>query len=521
MYFILIVDDEYLIRKGLRYAIPWESIGFMAAHEAASAEEALVLLANTHIDVAIIDINMPGMNGLELISNIKEQFPHIKTVIISGHNDFNYSVKALKMEVSDYILKPIDKTEIISSFTKLKRRMDEEHKLQGIIEARGHASGKLLIKYLLNNDFVNQDELNEYCIKYGIDFTSEKYCVIVVKIKDLVALIRDRFNLSRPRFEEAMDNILSYAGSSLGIINKNILSSMVGDNYVILTSASDGEELSEKISDKLRSLTPYFQIGLSEGSSKLNYLNVSFLQAVEAITNNGVMGGISRFKLRENKKELDISSKIYFSKMIIQKLDEGKFNEIDAIIDMIFNEFQSNDINEIFNWCVNSIYSLIDYFNINSFSNRKVISDFDILAITSNFSIAAVKIAYKEKLDKIVELLNSIQSGSVEQIVSKVCDIANKEYKNPELSLQELAPRLNISYGYLSTAFKQIKGENFSTYLTNVKMNQARKLILEGQHKINEIAELVGYSSARYFTDQFRKHFGTSPSDYKTRLGKK
>ncbi len=83
-------------------------------------------------------------------------------------------------------------------------------------------------------------------------------------------------------------------------------------------------------------------------------------------------------------------------------------------------------------------------------------------------------------------------------------------------SLQDIAQRMNISYNYLSTVFKQINGKNFSAYLIDVKMSRAKQMVLEGSLKMYEIAEKVGYSNAKYFTEQFKKTVGMTPSEYKS-----
>ena len=519
MYRILIVDDEYIIRKGLRYAVPWESLGFKVADEASSAEEALNKLENIQVDVAIIDIKMPGMSGLDLINIMKNQFSHVKTIIISGYDDFNYSVSAMKMEVFDYILKPINKNIIAATFTNLKVKMDEEKQKDKLIYAREITVKKLFIQRVLSNDFFNQEEMFEFCMKCGIVLPSKDYSAAVLRLKNLAEVVKERFNGSRRRFEEYLDGFLEETIKKLELDLNETIAVMVGDNYVIVSPSEFSLIIIQNLESFIKNSFSEYQFGIGKTINNINYLRVSFLQALEAITSSKPVNTICRFSSYREKSELDSSRKVFLNNMIIEKLDEGKINGLEVCIEQIFNEFQGTDLNDIFNWCVNSIYSIIDYFSINSFAGKKIISDFDILSISTNLSIQSIRAAYTEKINKIKELLGSLQTGSVEYIVKKACDIASEEYSDTELSLQKIALQLNISYGYLSVIFKQITGINFSVYLTNIKMNNARKMILEGNHKMHEIAELIGYSSARYFTDQFRKHFGLSPSDYKARFG--
>ncbi|RCX16030.1 YesN/AraC family two-component response regulator [Anaerobacterium chartisolvens] len=518
MYRILIVDDEYLIRNGLRYAISWRDIGFKVASEAASAEEALYKLENIHVDVVIADIKMPGMNGLDLISIIRKRFPHIKTVIISGFDDFSYSVTAMKMEVHDYILKPINKNTVISTFTALKQKLDDEHQRQGIQQARENAANKLFFQRLLNNDFLNKEEYLEFVDRHGITYPLGECCVIAIRIKQLALMVKEQFNGSRNRLEEALDDNLKKVNRKLGLEQSKSFSVINGDNYSVLATEDIAEELSLQLKEAMSGLAISFDIGIGQPTDDLNYISVSFLQAIEAINENASDKPLYKFTSDTAKKEMDVSRKFYLSKLVIQKIEEGKYEELDSLVATIFEEFEGSDLNIVFNWCVNSIYSIFDYFSLNSFSNKKNFNDFDITVISSDFSINAIKDAYKQKLNKVKEMMNSLHASSAELVVKKACEIANAEYMDAELSLQGIASRLDISYGYLSSVFKQITGENFSVYFTNIRMNHARRLILEGEYKIYEIADRVGYTSARYFTDQFRKQFGVSPSDYRARF---
>ncbi|WEM63584.1 response regulator [Streptococcus parauberis] len=112
MYHVLLVDDEYMILQGLKMLIDWEHLGFQVVATAKSANQALRLLDQEHIDVLISDVNMPEMSGLDLIEKAKEINPQIQTMIISGYQEFDYVKKAMELEAKAYLLKPIDKHEL-------------------------------------------------------------------------------------------------------------------------------------------------------------------------------------------------------------------------------------------------------------------------------------------------------------------------------------------------------------------------------------------------------------------------
>jgi two-component system response regulator YesN len=145
----MIVDDERLIRQGLRKVIPWEDLGFKVIVEASSGKTALEAAINKGKEPQVIltDIKMPDMSGLELIARLRLHFPNLRSVVISGYSDFNYAVEALKLKVEDYILKPIDPEAIKEIFLRLHRVLDGEWMREPITNTR-HADLGVLIDSL-------------------------------------------------------------------------------------------------------------------------------------------------------------------------------------------------------------------------------------------------------------------------------------------------------------------------------------------------------------------------------------
>jgi len=128
MYRIMIVDDEKLIRKGLRETIDWKSLGFSVEAEASNGNQALEILASNNIDVIIVDIRMPGMSGLELIEKVAKEHKDVYFVILTGYEDFTYAKKAIDFGVKRYLLKPVSDEEIFQTFTDLKIEIDNNKK---------------------------------------------------------------------------------------------------------------------------------------------------------------------------------------------------------------------------------------------------------------------------------------------------------------------------------------------------------------------------------------------------------
>lgn len=126
MYNVLIVDDEAVVRNGLKILINWEEYGFTVKNTASNGREALSLIACDNFDVIITDIRMPSVDGLELIRQIRERNDHQKIIIISAYKDFEYAKTAILYEVKNYILKPIDQKILVRTLNKIKKELDNE-----------------------------------------------------------------------------------------------------------------------------------------------------------------------------------------------------------------------------------------------------------------------------------------------------------------------------------------------------------------------------------------------------------
>lgn len=133
-YQVLIADDEPIIREGIRDCIDWAALGMEVAAEAEDGEEALELVGQLHIDIVLVDMNMPFMDGIELIRRLREDRPECRCLIISGHDEFAYAQEAVRLGVEDYILKPVNADQLHAALLRLRQRMDEEHKRAAYVE---------------------------------------------------------------------------------------------------------------------------------------------------------------------------------------------------------------------------------------------------------------------------------------------------------------------------------------------------------------------------------------------------
>ncbi|HZG86091.1 response regulator transcription factor [Paenibacillus sp.] len=132
---MMIADDEWIIRDGLKDVIPWEKLGIALAAEAEDGEQALELAIEQRVDLVLADINMPIMNGLELISKLRSALPDAKVVILTGHDEFSYAQEAIRLQVDDYLLKPVQPEQLSQVLAKLTEELERERRQEAHLNA--------------------------------------------------------------------------------------------------------------------------------------------------------------------------------------------------------------------------------------------------------------------------------------------------------------------------------------------------------------------------------------------------
>ena len=186
---VFLVEDETLIREGLRDRIPWEQYGFRFVGEAGDGEMALPLIRKTRPDVIITDIKMPFMDGLELSRIVKEEFPKTKILIVSGYDDFEYAREALTIGVDQYILKPVTRMNLRKVLEELKEKIEQEHRqedYQAKLAGEVHEYEQFSKRRFFENIFgggMSVTEIYDEAAKQGIDISASSYTLIFLFIQ--------------------------------------------------------------------------------------------------------------------------------------------------------------------------------------------------------------------------------------------------------------------------------------------------------------------------------------------------
>ena len=162
MYQVLLVDDEEMVTQGLSRFVPWQELGFQVAGTATSVDRALEFLARQPVDLVITDVIMPVKTGLDLIACLNQQYPAIKTVILSGYSDFSYAQQAVRLGAMDYLTKPINFSAIRQLLSRVREKLDEQQRRSGRDSQLSQALTRSVIMNLCNGFPLDKEKMAQY-----------------------------------------------------------------------------------------------------------------------------------------------------------------------------------------------------------------------------------------------------------------------------------------------------------------------------------------------------------------------
>lgn len=510
----LIVDDEKYIRNGLRAMISRSDSIFTDIDECANGIEALEKLSQCRYDLVITDLNMPQIDGIELVAKIDNMDYKPFTVVLSGYDDFKYAQKAINYGVKAYLLKPINRNELLSI---VKKAEAEFVKKQNIIE-RDIDNGKTeffenQFKLMLLSDNATKEESDKIFYNCDLDFVNETYSISIINSSGVYECQNKRLNnmsmLTNFKMYLADSNDLGYCF----LDNR--------DNVVII--------LKEKIDigGLLKDINKMYgcecTVGIGEQFHNISEMRLSYKQADYALkykllepdttvirygdiacTDNKFVIPIRLIKKladlldSERKDELCKMVKQIFDEDIIKKYPLEYLEKLSMVLkDEIIQNLsehipQKIDFIQEQEKSYKSIYQFNDLYDYIRYINKLIMNINDVL----------LKFKYICNNDKTIDM-------AVKYV---------QDNYNSNLTMAEVANHISLNYSYFSILFKEKIGMNFIDYLRMIRIEKAKELLQNSIYKIYEVSEMVGYNNTKHFTTTFRALTGISPSEFREKL---
>lgn len=460
---VLIVDDEYLIRSLIRNSVRWEAYGMEVVGEAGDGESALSFIRTFQPQIALVDINMPILNGLELAQKVREGNYKTHIIFLTGYRDFEYAKQAVTYQAFDYLLKPIDADELAETLIRLSGQIAREQRLVDHVQKIEKQSdrGKRLLRerflrrLVFGRMHMTQQQLTEQMRRLEISLEPRNLAVMVVELD-----LTDR-NEDDGLYVYAVLNMLEELLEASGGFSHIEGISEIDNCAVVLCNADgEGRELCRLLREAWQELTgivgEHFPFTLTAGVSRryqgYDRLGTAMQEAMDAL-----------------------GEKFYHS-------DRSLF-------------FQSEAPSQTGN-----------------------------LAIFRSFNFEELQLHIhsgerEEGLQIFREFFRQLREEQAPEAVSKMVHMAKEHiqqnYTSSDLSLKKIAAAVFAAPAYVSSLFKKEMGLSVTEYITVCRMQRAAELLhSRPDSSLTAISEQVGYTDPYYFSRCFKRYYGVTPSKF-------
>ncbi|HWT73183.1 MAG TPA: response regulator [Mobilitalea sp.] len=533
MYKVFIVEDEIVVREGIKNNIHWEEEGFIIAGDESDGELAYPMILREQPDILITDIKMPFMDGLELSKLLKREIPQLKIIIISGYSDFGYAQQAIDIGITEYLLKPVTSNKLMAAVKNAAAVIGKERKDKQILEQyqllvyqkQGEkrkdffdalVSGKMTLSQILEQE----EEL-------GINMVASVFCVMLFQFK----VQEDMYEYSNEivqceaRMQEALKKYPDIKVFERGMDGWAFI--LLGENEEQIDSLT--QELCNQLIHISDGKVHYFG-GIGRVIHRIRDLQQSFLDANRAFSLRYFERGdqfLSHLDVRIMNEQIE--NRVNVSELNLEKLDRilleeflkrGTIQDVEEFVDRYFDGLGLSVMSSALfrQYIMMDGYSAIMKFLKNlKYSKEKIDNSLkNMNDITEPLtSLEDCCKLYKSLLKEAIDLRNKSSQKRYSGLIEKAKECIHLKYSMSDLTLDKVASKVNISPNYFSSLFNQETGMTFIEYLTDIRMGKAKEYLRCSSKKITEIGFLVGYLDSHYFSYIFKKTQNCTPSEYR------
>ncbi|KIL39479.1 AraC family transcriptional regulator [Gordoniibacillus kamchatkensis] len=525
MFRVLLVDDEALARNDVKSMLDWEKYGFTICGEAHNGSAALSLMERQPPHIAIIDVSMPSMNGVELSRLIRERFPKVKMIMLSSFDEYDYVRACLINGAMDYLLKHrLNAASLLALLNKAARDLqveEREHEARSAqIKMLERLSPVILREYVANlarNGQEAGEELHTYARDNRLYAHSVNYGTAAVQLVPFQLLTEPFTDVQKNRFVQQATDVMQMA---IGDIYQRTVGYVGEGRFIVLFSSTERSvhtvttQINQAMSSLSHSLEKFlnlkciFATGPLCGS--LKQLGASYgtaNQKINDILYQGTNATIQRDSLFiEEQKQL---------LLFLEQLDGEKMN---SMISTIFASLQSQPVYSMTVQVIVSEMLHIVEMALKRHFPHATIEDNNLLPSRSDLgrigSVAELEQWLLNYYARIVEALKKQHAGgSYSRHISKAIQYITDNYAS-DISLEMTAAVLNLNPSYLSRLFKEETQMTFSEYLNRVRIKTSCMLMESGVHSLKQISSQVGFLNYTYFFKVFKAITGMTPQAY-------
>lgn len=530
MYKLMIVDDEQIVLDGLKFLVEDTMDDIEVVACASSGREAILACDRYNPDIVFMDIQMPGINGIEAIESIKKRHRDIRFVIISAYEQFEYAKQAVELGVSEYILKPINPEKLTEVLRRLSseleaewnhrmREIENKEKLEKIIPVLEHG---FIYSLLMNTDY--RDELSKYKGLFEVDM-DRAYIMVIEFGEGKHPELQNRIGtgIKGQSFYPKVQNIIKYKCKSIVgplIINRMTVLVYEGQLESEYEQRVRAFELANNIYEKIDEVVDcnvYISVGSCYPLEKSRNSLEEALFGLNRITDENIVHYKDISETESDEDEYTYIDIKEDESHIIKLLESGQkdslVNELKAFFNRIDKKFHG-DIGNLRNTMLELMVMVFSSSFRNELQDEAVGYSNYINELNRLDSNEALKNWCLRKITYISEQIQGKKGKHISNVVLHAKKYID-EHIREEISLNDISKMVSVSPQYFSKIFKDEIGLSFVEYYRVQRIEIAKELLKTNKYSVKEICYQVGYNDPNYFSRLFKRLVGVSPTEYK------
>lgn len=528
MYKIMLADDEGIVIDSLKFIIEKEFGNECIVEYAKTGRSVIELAEKFRPDIAIMDIQMPGINGIEAMREIRKNNRNVLFIVMSAYDKFDYAKEAIKIGVLEYITKPMERTKIVSVLKKGMEMIEGEREKRSndlLVKEKLETvapiiESGLIYDILLQEHFM--EDIEDYKTILGID-KDNAYMIAVVcgdsqEGNHMTNAVGSSVKMQQ-HYQEVRECMKEYFDCIVGTVMANKLAVLVPYEKDRM-DYNERIELIEKARELVRRMYKKtdisFRIGIGRVGRKVQEMAESYNEALNALVMT--TGSVAHVDDLPIGCDYAGDYPIHLEKRLLEAVEKGEINTAVTTAKSFFDWMVENNpdslmeirvkILEFVLWAEHIAYEkggMTYQFNSRQDYLPALMDAADTDTLWKWF-MEKIRNACQNSRSKREEKSNSIIEMSKEYI---------RNNYNKDISLDEVSRVANISPYYFSKIFKEGTGRNFIEYLTNIRIEKAKELLNTTEYSMKEICTMCGYSDPNYFSRSFKKNVGVTPTEYK------
>lgn len=512
MYTTLIVDDELIIRQGLRCILDWKDLGFEIIGEAANGTDALAFISEHEPDLVLLDIRMPKILGTEVVKQARNRGFTGKIIILSGFTDFEYTQAAIQYGVDYYLTKPIDEDALLETVKNISVQLDAQKRQEEMfLEYQKKAHSMILYDILTNQTTSSAIQDTESHLD------ADKYQVVIYE--------KYSHNAERSsyRFSDLL-KVTNEDNNSYETIKINGNEVLLLKGTFILKKFQDFLERYER-EQKPQTNSPLDSLFITYGRivTAVEDIHISYEEALRLLQrrffceHNQHTIGYEQLPKTKTKEPFVIDQNVlqeYCQNLMgyiqaakrnqvaetLRNLEEGLYNSTEEIPKI---KLFLTDLYLTIKEKISHLYHNADI----PFSGNGDIIDY----ISSRYYLYEIILYFTEQFEMI---MRSIGNPSSDSVMDDIIHYIKHNYMD-NIKLENIAPLFGYNSSYLGKIFNKKVGEGFNVFIDKVRISHSKDLLINTDLKVYEIAEKVGYRNVDYFHTKFKKYVQESPAEFR------